>query len=89
MSNALLEALACGLPAVVTDTGGSSELVEEGVNGLIIERTVTAIEDALIELLTHEEERVHMGEVSRVRAEAQSWGRVALAYRAMYQEAIL
>ena len=87
MSNALLEALACGLPAVVTDTGGSSELVVEKENGLVIERTVTAIEEALLYLLTHEEEREKMGRMSRVRAEAQSWSQVAEAYQAVYHEA--
>jgi glycosyltransferase involved in cell wall biosynthesis len=35
-SVALLEALACGLPAVVTDVGGVRELVEDGVNGYVV-----------------------------------------------------
>ncbi|MCW1888715.1 MAG: glycosyltransferase [Candidatus Moranbacteria bacterium] len=87
MSNALLEALACGLPAVVTDTGGSSELVREKVNGLVIERTVGAIEESLMYLLAHEEERARMGRESRVCAEAKSWTAVAEAYQEVYQEA--
>jgi glycosyltransferase involved in cell wall biosynthesis len=37
MSNALLEAMACGLPAVVSDAAdGSLELVEDGVSGLVV-----------------------------------------------------
>ncbi len=36
LSNALLEALACGLPAIATDVGGNRELIEDGVNGLLI-----------------------------------------------------
>jgi glycosyltransferase involved in cell wall biosynthesis len=36
LSNALLEALACGLPAVATDVGGNRELIDDGVNGLLI-----------------------------------------------------
>jgi len=35
MSNAMLEAMACGLPVVVTNTGGTAELVRD--NGIIVE----------------------------------------------------
>src|SRR5262245_51171443 len=37
MSIALLEALSTGLPVIVTDTGGTEELVREGENGLIVQ----------------------------------------------------
>jgi len=33
MSVATLEAMAAGLPLIVTYTGGTAHLVEEGVNG--------------------------------------------------------
>jgi len=34
--NAVLEALACGVPAVVTDKGGPMEIVEDGLSGLVV-----------------------------------------------------
>lgn len=37
LSNAVLEALACGLPAVVTTTCGAAELIRPGVNGYVCE----------------------------------------------------
>ncbi len=36
-ANVVLEALACGLPALTTSTHGSSEVVDEGKNGYLIE----------------------------------------------------
>ena len=37
LSNALLEAMACGLPVVVSRTGGARDLVQDGHNGLFVE----------------------------------------------------
>jgi len=36
-ANVVLESLACGLPALTTTTNGSSEVIEEGKNGYVIE----------------------------------------------------
>jgi L-malate glycosyltransferase len=36
LSNALLESMAAGLPVVATRVGGSPEIVEDGVNGLLV-----------------------------------------------------
>jgi L-malate glycosyltransferase len=36
MPNALLEAMAMGLPVVTTSAGGSAEVVEDGVSGLVV-----------------------------------------------------
>lgn len=37
MPNALLEAMACALPCVATRVSGSEDLIEQGVNGLLVE----------------------------------------------------
>ena len=37
MSNALLEAMACGLPCLATRVSGSEDLITHGVNGLLVE----------------------------------------------------
>jgi glycosyltransferase involved in cell wall biosynthesis len=87
MSNALLEALASGLPVIVTDTGGSQELVENGKNGYIIPRTSKAIIESLKKLLQDEALRAEMGRASRIRAEQQSWQAVAEEYREVYRQA--
>jgi teichuronic acid biosynthesis glycosyltransferase TuaC len=36
MANVLVEALSCGIPVVTTRVGGNSELVQDGVNGLLV-----------------------------------------------------
>jgi glycosyltransferase involved in cell wall biosynthesis len=36
MPNALLEAMACGLPCIATRVSGSEDIIVDGINGLLI-----------------------------------------------------
>lgn len=54
LSLAMMEAMYCGLPAVVPDVGDLGDLVEEGVNGFLVrERTPQAFAAPMIELLAN------------------------------------
>jgi colanic acid/amylovoran biosynthesis glycosyltransferase len=68
ISNAALEAMACGLPVVTTDCGGMREAVTDGVEGLIVPvRDPASIEKALMNLWEHPEKRKQMGSAARNR----------------------
>ncbi|KYH43068.1 glycosyltransferase family 4 protein [Branchiibius sp. NY16-3462-2] len=43
----LLEALACGVPAIHTRVGAATELIDPGVNGFLVERTVQDVTAAI------------------------------------------
>jgi len=68
MSNSLLEAMASGLPAVVSRTGGNPELVEEGVSGLLFDPgDVEGLTAKLQQLLGDAELRSRTGSLARKR----------------------
>lgn len=81
MSIALLEAMASGLPVIVTDTGGTAELVTQGQNGEIIPWSdVPALTRALQNLLNEDNLCRHMGAESRRRAMQFGWPVLATRY---------
>lgn len=52
MPNALLEAMACGLPCVATRVSGSEDIIEHGVNGLLVDaEDYHSLANALLALL--------------------------------------
>jgi glycosyltransferase involved in cell wall biosynthesis len=64
--NALLEATACGLPIVTTDTPGCRDVVTHGVNGLLVPvKNAQAIADALETLIKDPGLRHRMGNAGR------------------------
>jgi glycosyltransferase involved in cell wall biosynthesis len=86
MSVATLEAMAAGLPVVVTRTGGTVELVEEGVNGLTFDwADVETLTAHLRRLATERDLARSMGAASRVRAANFSWAAAAEAYLQMFE----
>jgi phosphatidylinositol alpha-1,6-mannosyltransferase len=66
-----LEAAACGVAAIAGRSGGSHEAVVDGITGLVVEPTTTAVRDALERLLADPDERAAMGAAARARAVAE------------------
>lgn len=89
MSNAMLEALASGLPIVSTPTGGAAELISEGKNGILIEEKSAESIAAAIEIFLKDNQLVaQYGTESRTRAEAQDWNRVAENFKKTLENSI-
>ena len=70
----VMEAMASGLPVVVTDQGGPQELVDDGVTGFVADDD--RFVDRVRELARSPALRREMGRSARQAAEARSWTRV-------------
>jgi glycosyltransferase involved in cell wall biosynthesis len=70
--NALLEAMACGVPSVVTRVGGNPEAIDDGENGFLVpvEDYETAAQRVL-HLLRNPEQAKRIGEAGRTTAYAK------------------
>jgi len=82
--NVVHEALACGLPAVVTDNGGARDMVPSDEYGLVIPAgDHTALKAALEKALHSQWDRQRIAAWGQQR----SWGRVAAETAAVLREA--
>jgi glycosyltransferase involved in cell wall biosynthesis len=75
------EAMAAGLPQVVTDVSGSQDMVRAGHNGLVVPpREPESMARALLELLRDPELRGRMREAALTEAAQYSWTRLSRLY---------
>lgn len=71
--SSLLEAMACGKPIITTNWKGCKETVDEGRNGLLVEKgDVESLQKAVMFFLTADDEIIRkMGRASRKKAERE------------------
>lgn len=87
--NVVLEAHACALPVVATNVGGTPELLEDGVNGLLVAAGDSdALAGALRRLVTDRDLRLRLGEAARERIETGgfTWDAAATRTRQIYAD---
>lgn len=77
-----LEAMSCGLPAIVSKTAGSAELIKHQENGLLLNSPTDSSEVSklLCEILDSSQNRVSMAKKARQRAVDSDWSKVAEKY---------
>ncbi len=87
MSNAILEALACGVAVVATSVGGNPDLVESNRNGLLVPALAPdALAAALNQLLGEPQRMTAMGVAARACVEREySLDAMVAAYEALYR----
>jgi glycosyltransferase involved in cell wall biosynthesis len=89
MSVATLEAMASGLPLVVTRTGGTADLVVENVNGLTFDWADVATLSGHLQSIARDRDLARrMGTASRLRAGMFSWESAAERYLRLFEEIV-
>lgn len=88
MPNAVLEAMAAGLPIVATDVEGIDELVQPERNGMVVPvGDGDSLADALKSMMNDEARRTAMGKTSQlICGESFTWDRSSRRYEELFQE---
>lgn len=87
MSNAILEAQACGLAVIATRVGGNPDLVAPDRGVLVPPRDAARLADSIESLLRDADARARMGSAARAHVLAHhSLASMACAYAALYRE---
>lgn len=93
MPLSIMEALACGVPQVATDVGGTREAVDDATGRVVPPRSPTALAEAIVALLADEPARAEMGRASRRRYQERAFNiprmvaDTARLYEAVLEEA--
>ncbi|HZP44900.1 MAG TPA: glycosyltransferase family 4 protein [Candidatus Binataceae bacterium] len=85
-----LEALACGTPAIGTGSGGTPEVIADGVTGFLLRRNdPEELAARLEQLLTDAELRARMGRAGQETvARAFGWRAIAAQYLRVYESCL-
>ena len=88
MPNAVMEAMAAGLPVVATDVDGTKELIVSGETGWLVPAEDPAkLAECMEYALMHSEEARHIGQAAARRMEDEfSVDKMARAYDRLYRE---
>lgn len=85
----LLEAGAAGLPIIATDVGGVSDILHDGINGVITKTgDPEDLADKIVSLLDDDELREKLGKKGQMLAEQYSWEKVAEETEKVYLDLI-
>ncbi len=89
-SNALLEAMAAGVPSIATQVGGNADVIIPGITGVLVPvRSPAALGAAILAMATNPDMRAKMAKAARQDiARRFTWDRCIDDYEALYHSAI-
>ncbi len=85
-----LEAMACGLPVIASDVGGTSEILHHGETGFLVKpKNIVELSSCITKLVIDHQLRITMGRRARAFAERYGdWGAIARQITKIYEQVL-
>lgn len=84
-----LESAACGVPVISTDVGLIPELIDDGVNGFIVDRNYEAIKQGLLKVVSLRDRLSDIGRLLREKVEREfNWNAIIIQWTDFFSYAI-
>ena len=88
--NVILESMAAGLPIVSTNFEGSSEILKDGVNGVIVEtKNPNALADGIVKVLENSEIKQYMSFRNREEVLKYDWENIIIKLEKIYDQCLV
>jgi len=86
----ITEAMACGVPVVTTDRAGAAEVIDNGIDGLILgdPRDTAALAETIDGLARDESRSLRIGQAAAHKAATLTWDHVADQTMNVYEQVI-
>jgi UDP-glucose:(heptosyl)LPS alpha-1,3-glucosyltransferase len=86
----ILEAMACGVPVIVSRCSGVAEVIDDGRDGLLLEDPADHVElaEKLRALLTCPKRRQEIGKNARTTAQQYSWTAIGRQTESLYKKIV-
>jgi glycosyltransferase involved in cell wall biosynthesis len=83
----VLEAMAAGKAIVATNVGGLTDVIEDGVNGILTEPgNISQLADRILDLINDQSLRKKIGEQARQKAREYDWDHSAMIMLTLYKQ---
>jgi L-malate glycosyltransferase len=91
LASSTAEAMACGLPVIITDFGDNKKWVEDGANGFLVPlKNPEALASKIIHLIRNKEVRDKFGQINRqIIEERNDWQKEMKKIEELYQALII
>jgi glycogen(starch) synthase len=83
MPNVVLEAMASGLPVIATNVTGNNEVIQSGVNGILVKDT-SQLSGAILDLYYNAAKAITLGQEARKAVLDLGWGKIAKEYGCLF-----
>jgi glycosyltransferase involved in cell wall biosynthesis len=89
MSLVSLEAMASGLPLIVTDVPGNIDIVKENNNGIVVKsRNSDSMANGMMEMIREEKKYIRLSKLALSNIKLYDWQNIAKMYIAVYEKVL-